>query len=113
MRDTYIDDETFDLASFGKGGKNMRGMRHSIRPRRAVLEQAQKRALDEALEVPASDSPLAAEPTELRWDQIEIEDPGKRRAKSAAMEGRCQFSVRGENEVRSTPGGITSIRDGT
>ncbi len=82
MKDSYLSDGSPDLV-----GRNLSqaGMRHSIRPRRAVLEQTQKRLLEQSY-VPDPDisepftlehEPLAiAEPRSTGWQDLPTQDTG-------------------------------------
>lgn len=99
MKDSYLSDipegdMPFDLST-------LEGMRHSIRPRRAHLDQADVRLdapqLDErdvfnALEAPAIrsrstriDDPLSHAERIARWEDLDIEEPGANRARNTAM----------------------------
>ena len=60
------------------------GMRHSIRPRRAVMEQDQKRALTQSFDTPY-ESRFVVDPNAPRWQDLQMADPGEKRARTAAM----------------------------
>ena len=84
MRDTYHFEEPGKEVTDGQMVQTPSGMRHSIRPRRAVIEQAQKRALSQAFET-APNTRFAQDAGIDGWDALEIEEPGARRALTSAM----------------------------
>lgn len=85
MRDTYHFEEPEKFVTEGQMEQMPSGMRHSIRPRRIVLEQAQKRALTEAFDSGPADNRFVSTAGADGWDMLEIEEPGARRAMTAAM----------------------------
>ncbi|MEM6305533.1 MAG: CpsD/CapB family tyrosine-protein kinase [Pseudomonadota bacterium] len=85
MRDFYTPDGSDPQMTEGQMVQMPSGMRHSIRPRRAVLEQAQKRKLAQAFEAERSSGFVSAGADLDAWDTLEIEEPGARRALSSAM----------------------------
>lgn len=84
MRDTYHFEEPGENVTEGQMVQTPSGMRHSIRPRRVVIEQAQKRALTQAFET-TPHKQLAQDAGIDGWDALEIEEPGARRALTSAM----------------------------
>lgn len=60
------------------------GLRHSIRPRRAVLERAQKPAVSSSFET-APESRFVADMDAPRWEDLELENAGANRAQTLAM----------------------------
>lgn len=85
MRDTYHFEGPSDKITEGQMVQTPSGMRHSIRPRRAVIEQAQKRALAQAFDAPVEGRFTAETADRSNWDMLEIEEPGALRALSSAM----------------------------
>ena len=85
MRDTYHIEGPSDKVTEGQMVQTPSGMRHSIRPRRAVIEQAQKRALAQAFDAPHESRFVTEVAGQVDWDMLEVEEPGARRALSSAM----------------------------
>ncbi|MBD3662404.1 CpsD/CapB family tyrosine-protein kinase [Sulfitobacter aestuariivivens] len=104
MRDSYLFDDSSDQISHADVVQTGTGFRHSIRPRRAVVEQAQKRAMAQAFDTPF-DSRVVADAGSSRWDDLPLADPGTRRALSSAMPvvdaGRDTPSVRAFDLLRT------------
>lgn len=99
MKDSYLSASTSDKFTrlppqSSDDQADQSGMRHSIRPRRKVNEQAQKRLLERSYakpyespeaETPPAEAQIVVSPAAPQWDDIGIEEPGAERAKSSAM----------------------------
>ena len=80
MRDTYhAEDLPSELAT-----QSLNGMRHSIRPRRVVMEQESKRSLSEAFAAEYEGN-YASDTDAPRWQDLQMGDPGEKRALTSAM----------------------------
>ncbi|MGC1495075.1 MAG: CpsD/CapB family tyrosine-protein kinase [Sulfitobacter sp.] len=89
MKDSYLSDDAPDLLGRGASADTgtvmpSTGMGHSIRPRRIVLEQAQKRMLEKTYEsepepepfAPEYEAPAIVEKRAFDWHDLPIEDVG-------------------------------------
>lgn len=84
MRDTYHMENTPEQITEGQMVQSPSGLRHSIRPRRVVVEQAQQRALAQSFGTPY-ESRFVADADAPRWQDLELEAAGENRARSSAM----------------------------
>jgi Mrp family chromosome partitioning ATPase len=95
MRDTYAAHDLPKESEAKLAGLRPSGMRHSIRPRRGVLDQDQDqdqaKAQDEPLTsnalttTPPAESYFVADPNAPRWQDLQLANPGEKRARTAAM----------------------------
>ena len=84
MRDSYHLEDAPEQITEGQMVQSPSGLRHSIRPRRVVLEQAQQRALAQSFGKPPH-SRFVADADAPRWQDLDLESSGENRALSAAM----------------------------
>ena len=84
MRDTYPFDDDAGPQGRSRMVQAPSGLRHSIRPRRALLETAQRRALAPALTA-LPDGGVPVDPDAPHWQELDLVEAGARRARSAAM----------------------------
>ncbi len=84
MRDTYHFDDTPTAETGTQMAQTPSGLRHSIRPRRVVVEDAQKRALAQSFATP-HESRFVTDADAPRWEDLELEEAGENRAISSAM----------------------------
>ena len=84
MRDTHHFDDTPAHSNDTGMVQSPSGLRHSIRPRRSVVEEAQKRALVQSFAAPAP-ARMVAEADAPLWDDLDLVEPGRNRARSSAM----------------------------
>tara|TARA_R110002094_G_scaffold39543_2_gene52107 strand:+ start:3083 stop:3991 length:909 start_codon:yes stop_codon:yes gene_type:complete len=89
MKDSFLSANTPETSQSLRAQDNTElvaqsGMRHSIRPRRVVTEQAQKRLLEQSFVTPY-ESRFVTSPDAPRWQDLSIEEPGAERARSSAM----------------------------
>ncbi len=84
MKDGSLSDRSRDVDFVDPAATAGTGMRHSIRPRRTVLEHAQKRMLEHSLAAPF-DTPATYDARAPRWEDLSVEEPGPDRAQGSAM----------------------------
>ena len=107
MRDTYHFEEPGENVTEGQMVQTPSGMRHSIRPRRVVIEQAQKRALTQAFET-TPHKQLAQDAGIDGWDALEIEEPGARRALTRTQPGWPMPAASGSELARHAHASIAA-----
>ena len=88
MRDSFFNvNASEEQMSKGKMVQSSSGLRHSIRARRVVQERDEQRALVEAFNAPVEtlNDPVFTDPDAPQWEDLELENTGENRAKTAAM----------------------------
>ena len=104
MRDTYQRENTPALVTPGQMVQQPSGLRHSIRPRRVVMEREEQRALAASVDV-RSDDRFVPDDTAPRWNDLTLETAGANRALSSAMpvadSGRDSPAVRAFDLLRT------------
>ena len=84
MRDNFQEHDLPNAKATRLNGASASGMRHSIRPRRSAQEREAISAETPAMSSP-SESRSVLDPNAPRWQDLQMANPGSKRARSAAM----------------------------